>query len=381
MKRVADPDGGSPARRRFLVQSLAVLGAPALLSVWSGQALARGPAGSGTASISVRDKGARGDGKTDDTRAFQAAIDALPATGGTVLVPPGNYMIDASRSVNLRPNMTLQMDAEAQLTAIPNNLTHYSVVKVFNADNSSIVGGRIVGERDNHDGTKGEWGFGLNIRASSNVKVSDIHISDCWGDGIWVGALGRGIGVQVSSNVTLDRVVCSNNRRQGMSVGPVQGLTVTNSTFTKTNGTAPEAGIDLEPLGQGPTRDVSIIGCTVVDNHGTGVEMHDHVAGVEIRNCVIRDNNGYGVLGVNTTGIVLADNQIIGNGLFGVVMAKASSDVKITGNTLANHSARYVHRAIKQLVSPDADASKHPSDLRVDGSTSNVHVSANKFSL
>lgn len=47
----------------------------------------------------VRDFGARGDGVTDDTAAFQAAIDATEAvagraSGGTVVVPAGEYLID-----------------------------------------------------------------------------------------------------------------------------------------------------------------------------------------------------------------------------------------------------------------------------------------------
>ena len=43
----------------------------------------------GTASVNVLDKGALGDGVHDDTAAFQAAVAALPSTGGTVVVPAG----------------------------------------------------------------------------------------------------------------------------------------------------------------------------------------------------------------------------------------------------------------------------------------------------
>ena len=45
--------------------------------------------------VNVRDKGAKGDGRTDDTEAIQAAIDEVGGTGGTVLVPRGTYMVDA----------------------------------------------------------------------------------------------------------------------------------------------------------------------------------------------------------------------------------------------------------------------------------------------
>ena len=44
--------------------------------------------------VNVRDKGAKGDGRTDDTDAIQAAIDEVGGTGGTVLVPGGTYMVE-----------------------------------------------------------------------------------------------------------------------------------------------------------------------------------------------------------------------------------------------------------------------------------------------
>ena len=43
--------------------------------------------------VSVKDFGAVGDGVTDDTTFIQAAIDSLPATGGTVFIPAGTYLV------------------------------------------------------------------------------------------------------------------------------------------------------------------------------------------------------------------------------------------------------------------------------------------------
>lgn len=55
---------------------------------------------------SVRDYGAKGDKTTDDTAAFQAALDAVAQNGGTVSVPVGNYLIKTH--LNIPANVTLE---------------------------------------------------------------------------------------------------------------------------------------------------------------------------------------------------------------------------------------------------------------------------------
>ncbi len=64
-----------------------------LLPAWVARASAAEPAGAApSGSFNVRQFGAAGDGKTDDTAAFQQALDAAAkAGGGVVLAPRGNY--------------------------------------------------------------------------------------------------------------------------------------------------------------------------------------------------------------------------------------------------------------------------------------------------
>jgi parallel beta-helix repeat protein len=358
--------------RRSLLLSLPMLALP--VTAWATGAH-NSPS---SASINVRDKGAIGDGVHDDTAAFQAAIDALPSSGGTVTVPPGNYMIDTARAINMHSNMLLQMAPTVQLRAIPNNLPRSHVIKVWKVSNVQITGGRIVGERKGHLGTTGEWGYGLNIEASDNVSVTDIRISDCWGDGIWIGGLGPDGNTVPATHVSLTRVISTNNRRQGLSIGPVNGVTVVDSTFSNSNGTKPEAGIDIEPQAQGRAQNITISHCTITGNHGTGFEMHDNVAGVVVEHCTIHGNSGYGVLSVGSAHVTITGNLITANGLVGVTIAGSTSNAQITGNTLTGNSARYFHRLSSSVMSTGAN--EHALDLRVDGSARNVTVSGNTFS-
>ena len=52
-----------------------------------------------TLMLNVKDYGATGNGTNDDAAAIQATINLLPATGGTVYLPAGNYKLTASLTV------------------------------------------------------------------------------------------------------------------------------------------------------------------------------------------------------------------------------------------------------------------------------------------
>jgi nitrous oxidase accessory protein NosD len=371
--------GTSAARRGFLRRSLWLmvpLALPALVTPVAAWADGSPLDPDGT-TIDVRDKGALGDGVHDDTAAFQTAIDALPAKGGTVTVPDGNYMIDATRSIKLRSDMRLQMSSGATLSAIANDRERSWVIKVWRAKNVRISGGRIVGERVGHRGTTGEWGYGISIQASSNVSVIDMHISDCWGDGLWIGGLGRRASVVVSTNVTLDHVISTNNRRQGLSIGPVRGVSVIHSTFSGTHGTKPQAGVDIEPQGQGPARDITFSDCTITGNQGSGLEIHSNVSGVVVKNCRIQDNNGYGLLSAGASELTISENAITGNGLVGVTISRTTNEVRITGNNLAGNSTRFLRGLVASIKSMKMSDRAH--NLRIADGAQGVTVSDNTF--
>ncbi|HUB89683.1 MAG TPA: right-handed parallel beta-helix repeat-containing protein [Dyella sp.] len=328
--------------------------------------------------VNVRDKGAKGDGVHDDTTAIQSAIDSLPARGGTVVVPPGTYMIDAMNSIVLRSNMALQLANDATIKALPNSSPRSYMIKVWHVDNVSITGGNIVGERQGHTGKGGEWGYGINIQGSNHVHVSNVHISDCWGDGMWIGALGWAPHDIPSTDVVVENIVSTHNRRQGLSIGPVNGVTISNSTFSNTQGTMPQSGIDIEPQTQGHASNITIDHCTMVDNRGSGLEVHSNVSNVTVKNCSFTNNYGYGVLTVDApTQVTIINNTVIGNGLAGLSIAGKSSYVRATGNTLGNNSARYPMKA----DSPQASNTHfiQGRQLEVKDSASQVTASGNTY--
>lgn len=385
--------------------------------------------------VNVRDMGAKGDGRTDDTAAFQAAVDAVPLTGGTLIVPRGDYRIDVERSISLHSNMLFLMDPAATLAAITTGKPLHRLIRVWHVSNVRIVGGRLVGERRLHvtDETnpipegQNEQGFGISIQSSHNVVVSDVHISDFWGDGIWIGAIGSETDERwdeslqpkhiPSTNVLVNHVVSTHNRRQGLSMGPAENVTITNSTFSFSGpgpgpqeATAPMAGIDLEPQGQGYVRNVTVSHCIMMRNRGTGMEIHGNVIGVSVHNCLISDNFGYGFVTheeanqwwkeKELTGLTFSDNTVSRNGLEGAILLGRTDCVLIADNTFAGNGFRYPFSgdedpygewatshgdvsqravAILEGVEPDPDKSTG-ADLLVQNTTTNVRLRNNTYS-
>lgn len=105
-------------------------------------------------------------------------------------------------------------------------------------------GAKLIGERDSHSGGTAISGLGLTIQGSSNIIVCDLHAEDFWGDGFFVGATPA---QAFSQNILLDHISADNNQRNGLSLVSARQFRCIDSTFTNSNGSAPEAGIDIEP--------------------------------------------------------------------------------------------------------------------------------------
>ena len=117
---------------------------------------------------------------------------------------------------------------------------------------------------------KAEWRMGLALRGVKNVRVEGLRAESSGGDGFYISG---GRTREWSEDVVVKDCVAEDNHRQGMSVISAVNLTVENCRFAKTGGTAPEAGLDLEP----------------------DVET-ERMQNVVVRNSVFEYNNGDGVL-------------------------------------------------------------------------------------
>jgi len=117
---------------------------------------------------------------------------------------------------------------------------------------------------------KAEWRMGLAFLGCRDVLVEGLRIESSGGDGIYVGSSQTH---RWCENVTLRHCVCHDNHRQGISVISAVHLLIENCILSGTQGTPPEAGLDLEP----DSPDERLMDCV-------------------IRNCLVSDNAGNGIL-------------------------------------------------------------------------------------
>lgn len=251
--------------------------------------------------IALTDYGALGDGQTDDTQALQKALDSINQAGGGVLdIPTGDYMIKTTNATNeaeatipwqtnqgvkVPSNTTLYFEKGAKFSVIPNASWNYCLLNLTNSKNVNILNGELVGDRDKHDtrytkafrtATKyqGETGWGILMTGAQNVNIIGNNIHDFWGDGIDL--YGDNANPGVNQNIVIKNNTLNHNRRQGISVENVSGLVFDHNLVENTDGTAPRAGMDIEPANfKDPSmriaHDITITNNTFRNNNGSGL--------------------------------------------------------------------------------------------------------------
>jgi Pectate lyase superfamily protein len=180
-------------RKGFLFQSASLMASRVDLSNESGGTLAhpdrsidREPA-----NFNIKQYGAKGNGRTKDTTAIQAAIDAAGRSGGTVYFPAGNYL---SGTLQLRSFVRLYLDSGATLLASTdeadfdryekleyNSYTdeestyyRYALVRGEEVQSIALMGtGIIDGNRSKRGGPKP-----ISLKNCRNVSIRDLTLKN-----------------------------------------------------------------------------------------------------------------------------------------------------------------------------------------------------------
>lgn len=304
----------------------------------------------------------------DCSAAIQAAINSLGPNGGTVIIPwqqtAGKnrciYMIDpqanvvvsgsTSYGILLNSNVRLQFKPGVKLQAMtinrnPSKITDRAYMMYgVGVHDVEIANGWLVGERYTHiysglsTGTD-EWCHGIQLLGVTGVTIRGTMISDCTGDGICIGSNSGTNPSTASSDVVLCDVVSTGNRRQGLSIAAGDSISVYDSEFSYTGGTAPGDGIDIEPQGADSVSNVTIDNCVLRGNASDGIQLHavgTSITNVNILDCLFTYNDWDGIAtqiggsGVIDTGTVYG-NAFFQNGHYGVELGSGTTNYTVGG--------------------------------------------------
>ena len=179
------------------------------------------------------------DGSVDYTTFVQAAV-----TQYSNIVFPAFPILVNDKGIIIGSNKTITFLPGSQLILKETTRSTYNILKISDADNIVLYNPVIIGDRNLHLATDGEAGMGIGIRGSSNVTIYGPKISECWGDGIYIGQSG---GTNNCSNIVIKDAYLRKNRRDGISIIAVDSLVLDNIYAGYSDGTEPMSGINFEP--------------------------------------------------------------------------------------------------------------------------------------
>ncbi|WP_408960288.1 glycoside hydrolase family 28 protein [Natrinema sp. 74] len=285
--------------------------------------------------IDVQQRGAAGDGDQRDTDVLQSALDEAAASGGTVRLPPGEYV---TAPLVVGDDTTLQIDAGATLLFVRDyeafsstesrwegwdQVGFHPCLRIFEAENVEITGrGTIDGQGDYwwqfYEADDAELPDGLverlaefgernkkeddvssftlrpplcQVYDSKNVSVSGVTLrrSPFWNTH-----------VVYSDNVTLHDV----NVVNPADAPNGDGIDIDSSQHVRISDTYINAGDDAICIKSGkneegrevgvPAAQITVTNCTVEAGHGgvvIGSEMSGDVRDVTVSNCTFTDTD------------------------------------------------------------------------------------------
>ena len=200
--------------------------------------------------VSVKDFGAVGDGVTDDTAAFNAAV----AASSAVYVPSGTYIVDV---VNLAANTFIFGDGAATILKQKSTFVGGSTGSLYansgsagsTLDNITIRDLRIEGTNISVP-VFSEFKHLISLNGVKNALVENVDIIGFQGDGIYIGSGVVGGDERHNTNVTVKNCFfdgINKENRNGLSVIDCNGILIEGNYFTRCSKSTMPGAIDIEP--------------------------------------------------------------------------------------------------------------------------------------
>lgn len=179
------------------------------------------------------------DASVDYTEFIQRAINE-----NIDLIFPDFPLLINEKGLSFHSNMSVYFEEKSLIKIKPNAKSQYEILRLHDVENIKLYYPKIQGDKYAHTAKEGEWGMGISIRGTKNIEIVGAEVSQCWGDGIYLGVTSEN---KRNIDVVIKNTILDDNRRNGMSIISAENLLVKNILVANTFGTSPTAAIDIEP--------------------------------------------------------------------------------------------------------------------------------------
>jgi len=300
--------------------------------------------------------GAKRDGRSDDTRPVQAAINSLSMAGGEALFADGTYVVD---SISLPSNISIVGSGRESVLEQKKNAKYCCSINPGNGGTPDPkYNKKNIGIRNIHfRGTVAVDGFSehvhlLNINAATDVIISDCRFTGWRGDGIYLGSSNIAQTERHNRNIIIkncDFDGVNNDNRNAITVIDCDGLEIDNDTFTRCTRPNMPGAIDMEPDANrfAVIRNINITRNRFSQIGGTvGIialvlPLKQKELVYPSRNILIRNNTISGLVGTGRSkGISITQNQNADD-------ADSPNEITIAGNDINNTGRPFVLWGVK----------------------------------
>ena len=305
-----------------------------------------------SSTISVTNFGAKGDGVTNDTNAFQQAINSLyPRGGGTIFVPKGNYLTSGYINITGHNISLIGEKGLSTITTVPSG--DYKKINISGASGASLIGLNIWGGRVPL-GRYNTYISTVNLYSASNFIIKDCDIAHS--EGLLVEIRGNTHRGLINNCSFSDFHIALRGQSNDTPSQPYSYITVTESTFINSWGSNAAGGqsyfgaIKFENIGSeyngyttgGRSCGHIIQGNTFSGTSQMGVELFGYISESVVANNVF-DNITFGVsIAAGSFNCNVSDNIFRGCSNYGIELAD-SQNVVASNNVIYGATGGYFH--------------------------------------
>lgn len=183
----------------------------------------------------------------DDTTLINNAITTVSTSSRLKkVVLDGMFVVSASSAfadiIQMKSNVILEFTPGSKITLTPNSFDGYQIISCKAINNFRITNPYIVGDRDGHTGTTGEWGHGIVVWGCQNWNITNVYSEKCWGDGVYIG----NNGAVISDNGYIDRIKTYKCGRNGVTFASGKNIQIDYIEGIQIDRTNPKAALDIE---------------------------------------------------------------------------------------------------------------------------------------